>query len=67
MATQKPPMTIDELLASDDPEDAKLLEDLWLTGGDPNYDPNYDPNDEEDLFGSEYADESEDDFFEQDE
>lgn len=39
MKMTRPAMTIEELLASDDPEDAKFLEDLWLTGGDPNYDP----------------------------
>lgn len=48
----KPPMTIDELMASEDPLDAKLLEDLWLTGGDPNYD----PDDEDEFWDAEDQD-----------
>ena len=41
----KPPMTIDELLASDDPEDEALLDAIWE---DMHYsDPDDDPFEEE--------------------
>ena len=31
--------TMEQLLASDKPEDQELVEALWLTGGDPNLNP----------------------------